>query len=284
MVSVSGPARPRFLPSVSKRRNFAARTNRTRISVQASDRAAGRRRTIRFHPPLPRRRRSPPSSSTLSRPIDPISHPPIPDSPARPPTAGAAQDSDLPRRGRMGAWMSRVWFLMFPAREYKLVVVGLDNAGKTTTLYKLHLGEAVTAAPTIGSNVEEVVFKNLRFEVWDLGGQESLRTSWATYYRGTHAVIVVIDSTDRARINIIKDELFRLLQHGDLESAVVLVFANKQDLKDAMSPAEITDALSLHSIKNHDWHIQASCAITGEGLYDGLGWIAQKVAGKATAS
>lgn len=121
-------------------------------------------------------------------------------------------------------------------------------------------------------------------QVWDLGGQESLRTSWATYYRGTHAVIVVIDSTDRARINIIKDELFRLLQHGDLEGAVVLVFANKQDLKDAMSPAEITDALSLHSIKNHDWHIQASCAITGEGLYDGLGWIAQKVAGKATTS
>lgn len=65
----------------------------------------------------------------------------------------------------MGAWMSRVWFLMFPAQEYKLVVVGLDNAGKTTTLYKLHLGEAVTAAPTIGSNVEEIVFKNLRFEV-----------------------------------------------------------------------------------------------------------------------
>jgi ADP-ribosylation factor-like protein 5B len=54
---------------------------------------------------------------------------------------------------------------MFPAKEYKIVVVGLDNAGKTTTLYKLHLGEAVTAAPTIGSNVEEVVFKNIRFEV-----------------------------------------------------------------------------------------------------------------------
>jgi ADP-ribosylation factor-like protein 5B len=69
------------------------------------------------------------------------------------------------RRDKMGAWMSRVWFLMFPAKEYKIVVVGLDNAGKTTTLYKLHLGEAVTAAPTIGSNVEEVVFKNIRFEV-----------------------------------------------------------------------------------------------------------------------
>ncbi|KAL0287903.1 UNVERIFIED_CONTAM: ADP-ribosylation factor-like protein 5 [Sesamum angustifolium] len=118
-------------------------------------------------------------------------------------------------------------------------------------------------------------------QVWDLGGQDRLRTSWATYYRGTHAVIVVIDSTDRARISIIKDEIFKLLPHEDLQSAVLLIFANKQDLKDAMTPAEITDALSLHSIKNHDWHIQACCALTGEGLYDGLGWIAQRVTGKA---
>ncbi|CAL5337586.1 unnamed protein product [Camellia sinensis] len=181
----------------------------------------------------------------------------------------------------MGALMSKFWFMLFPAKEYKIVVVGLDNAGKTTTLYKLHLGEVVTTHPTVGSNVEELVYKNIRFEVWDLGGQDRLRTSWATYYRGTHAVIVVIDSTDRARIGIMKDELFRLLPHDDLQNSVVLVFANKQDLKDAMTPAEITDALSLHSIKNHDWHIQACCALTGDGLYDGLGWIAQHVTGKA---
>ncbi|GJZ41212.1 ADP-ribosylation factor-like protein 5, partial [Tanacetum coccineum] len=118
--------------------------------------------------------------------------------------------------------------------------------------------------------------------VWDLGGQERLRTSWATYYRGTHAVITVIDSTDRARISLMKDELFRLLPNEELQNAVLLVFANKQDLKDAMTPAEITDALSLHSIKNHDWHIQACSALTGDGLYDGLGWIAQRVTGKAT--
>ncbi|XP_023538886.1 ADP-ribosylation factor-like protein 5 isoform X1 [Cucurbita pepo subsp. pepo] len=180
----------------------------------------------------------------------------------------------------MGAFISRFWFMLFPAKEYKIVVVGLDNAGKTTTLYKLHLGEVVTTHPTVGSNVEELVYKNIRFEVWDLGGQERLRTSWATYYRGTHAVIAVIDSTDRARISIMKDELFRLLGHDDLQQSVVLVFANKQDLKDAMTPVEITDALSLHSIKNHDWHIQACSALTGDGLYDGLGWIAQQVTGK----
>lgn len=130
---------------------------------------------------------------------------------------------------------------------------------------------------------ESDIFVCLR-QVWDLGGQESLRPSWTTYFRGTHAVIAVIDSTDRARISIMKDELFRLLSHGDLEHTVVLVFANKQDLKDAMSPSEITDTMSLHSIKNHDWHIQACSALTGDGLYDGLGWIAEKVAGKSTTA
>ncbi|KAK6161436.1 hypothetical protein DH2020_004817 [Rehmannia glutinosa] len=157
----------------------------------------------------------------------------------------------------MGALMSKMWFMLFPAAEYKIVVVGLDNAGKTTTLYKLHLGSIMISC----------------HKVWDLGGQDRLRTSWATIIivRGTHAVIVVIDSTDRARISIMKDELFSLLPHEDLQSAVILVFANKQDLQDAMTPAEITDALSLHSIKKHDWHIQACCAATGEGLYDGFG-------------
>lgn len=74
-----------------------------------------------------------------------------------------------------------------------------------------------------------------------------------------------------------KDELFRLLGHEDLQHSVILIFANKH----AMTPAEITDCLSLPNIKNHDWHIQACCALTGDGLYDGLGWIAQRVTGKA---
>ncbi|MCO5592184.1 hypothetical protein L7F22_046180 [Adiantum nelumboides] len=114
----------------------------------------------------------------------------------------------------------------FPAKEYKIVVVRLDNASKTTTLYKLHLEEVVVTQPTIGSNVEEVIFKNVRFEVWHLGGQDSLRPSWATYYRGTRAIWLVVDSRDRARITAVKDELFRLLQHNELQQAVVLVFAN----------------------------------------------------------
>lgn len=73
--------------------------------------------------------------------------------------------------------------------EHKLVLVGLDNAGKTTILYQLLLGEAVHTRPTIGSNVEEVVWKNLRLVMWDLGGQQSLRSAWNTYYTNSEVNI-----------------------------------------------------------------------------------------------
>ncbi|CAL5224183.1 g6824 [Coccomyxa viridis] len=181
----------------------------------------------------------------------------------------------------MGQLFSSLMQYLFPNREYKIVMVGLDNAGKTTTLYRLHLGEAVVTQPTVGSNVECVQYKNLKFEVWDLGGQANLRPSWATYYRATDAVIVVIDSTDRARASIAKAELFTLLEHEHLQEAAILIMANKQDLKDAMNVKEMTDVLSLHSLKRHDWHIQATCAKTGEGLMDGMEWIAQRVKGEA---
>lgn len=65
-------------------------------------------------------------------------------------------------------------------------------------------------------------------KVWDLGGQTNLRPFWSTYYQGTDAVIVVVDSTDRARLGMAKAELFHLLTHPHLAAAPVLVFANKQ--------------------------------------------------------
>lgn len=80
----------------------------------------------------------------------------------------------------------------------------MDNAGKTTTLYKLLLGEVIVSQPTVGSNVEQIPYKNLIFEIWDLGGQANLRSAWAAYLRATDAVIMVVDSTDRARVGISK--------------------------------------------------------------------------------
>jgi GTPase SAR1 family protein len=97
-------------------------------------------------------------------------------------------------------------------------------------VYRLLLNEVVVTAPTIGSNVEEVQYKNIKFVMWDLGGQESSRTSWATYYKQTNAIIMVIDSTDRDRIGIIKGELERMLENESLKTAgtccVAVAFCN----------------------------------------------------------
>lgn len=106
--------------------------------------------------------------------------------------------------------------------------MGLDNAGKTTILYQFLMNEVVHTSPTIGSNVEEVVWNNLHFIMWDLGGQESLRTAWNTYYSNTEFILLVVDSTDRERLTITKEELHRMLQSDELSKASVLVFANKQ--------------------------------------------------------
>jgi len=80
---------------------------------------------------------------------------------------------------------SRIIFFVLFVSEHKIVLVGLDNAGKTTILYQFLMNEVVQTSPTIGSNVEEVVWKNIHFIMWDLGGQESLRAAWNTYYTNT---------------------------------------------------------------------------------------------------
>ncbi|CAG9557997.1 unnamed protein product [Danaus chrysippus] len=176
----------------------------------------------------------------------------------------------------MGLLISKIWSL-FGNEEHKLVLVGLDNAGKTTILYQLLLGEAVHTRPTIGSNVEEVVWRNLRFVMWDLGGQQSLRSAWNTYYTNSEFIIMVVDSTDRQRLGISREELHRMLAHEELSKACLLVFANKQDVKGSMTAAEISQQLDLTCIKQHPWHIQACCALTGEGLHLGLEWIASRI-------
>eukprot|EP00518_Triparma_eleuthera_P006726 CAMPEP_0182487554 /NCGR_PEP_ID=MMETSP1319-20130603/47963_1 /TAXON_ID=172717 /ORGANISM="Bolidomonas pacifica, Strain RCC208" /LENGTH=237 /DNA_ID=CAMNT_0024689679 /DNA_START=465 /DNA_END=1179 /DNA_ORIENTATION=- len=175
----------------------------------------------------------------------------------------------------MGLALSRVWERMFGKKEMRILMVGLDAAGKTTILYKLKLGEVVTTIPTIGFNVETVEYKNISFTVWDVGGQDKIRPLWRHYYQNTQGLIFVVDSNDRDRVEAARDEMHRMLNEDELRDAILLVFANKQDLPNAMSAAEMTDKLGLHSLRPsyRQWYIQACCATTGDGLYEGLDWL-----------
>ncbi|XP_009858856.4 uncharacterized protein LOC100184752 [Ciona intestinalis] len=173
----------------------------------------------------------------------------------------------------MGLSFSSLFSKLFSKKEMRILMVGLDAAGKTTVLYKLKLGEIVTTIPTIGFNVETVEYKNISFTVWDVGGQDKIRPLWRHYFQNTQGLIFVVDSNDNERVSEAQEELHRMLNEDELRDAVVLVFANKQDLPNAMSTACLTDKLKLSGLRNRQWYIQATCATTGDGLYEGLDWL-----------
>lgn len=180
----------------------------------------------------------------------------------------------------MGIFMSRILASLFGEKEARILVLGLDNAGKTTILYRLQVGEVVSTIPTIGFNVETVQYNNIKFQVWDLGGQTSIRPYWRCYFPNTQAVIYVIDSSDTERLSTAKEEFHAILEEEELKDAVVLVYANKQDLPGALDDAAITEALSLHKIKSRQWAIFKTSAIKGEGLYEGLDWLSNTLKGR----
>jgi len=177
----------------------------------------------------------------------------------------------------MGLALGKVFKSLFGKKDVRILMVGLDAAGKTTILYKMKLGEIVTTIPTIGFNVETVEYKNIKFTMWDVGGQDKLRPLWRHYFQNTNGVIFVVDSNDKERVGAARDELQKMLSEDELRDAVLLVFANKQDLPNAMSTAEITDKLGLHSLRQRNWFIQGCCATTAQGLYEGLDWMSANI-------
>uniref|UniRef100_A0A3B4AGH7 ADP-ribosylation factor 5 n=1 Tax=Periophthalmus magnuspinnatus TaxID=409849 RepID=A0A3B4AGH7_9GOBI len=132
----------------------------------------------------------------------------------------------------------------------------------------------------MGFNVETVEYKNISFTVWDVGGQDKIRPLWRHYFQNTQGLIFVVDSNDRERIAESRDELSKMLQEDELKDAALLVFANKQDLPNALSVSELAEKLGLHALRNKDWHIESSCATQGTGLYEGLDWLSNELSKK----
>lgn len=169
----------------------------------------------------------------------------------------------------MGGQLSKMMGRIFGSKEMRLLMLGLDAAGKTTILYKLKLGQDVTTIPTVGFNVETVTYKNVKFNVWDVGGQDKIRPLWRHYFSGTlrpipleaqtsllamsrrpsspapmssaanlslyqqigtQGLIFVVDSSDRNRMEEARQELHRIINDREMKDSLLLVFANKQDL------------------------------------------------------
>ena len=178
----------------------------------------------------------------------------------------------------MGFILSKILeFFTKNRNDFKIIILGVQNAGKTTILYRLSLGQLIKTTPTIGSNVEELTYDNVKIQAWDLGGQETTRSVWDVYFMNTDGVIYVIDSQSDEFFEESKSEFHKLLKNHNLKNSVILIFANKQDLPGAKSVNKLIEGYEFNKIKNHLWHIQGCSAIKGDGLNDGIKWLSEQL-------
>jgi ADP-ribosylation factor-like protein 3 len=161
-------------------------------------------------------------------------------------------------------------------QDARILVLGLDNAGKTTILKKLSNEDITQIQPTQGFNIKSIQTHGFKLNVWDIGGQKVIRGYWSNYFETTDALLFVIDSSDRRRLQESGQELAELIEDEKLAGVPVLVFANKQDLLQALPANEIAEKLGLHNLPQRGdrvWNIQACSAKTGEGLEEGMEWL-----------
>lgn len=161
--------------------------------------------------------------------------------------------------------------------EARILVLGLDNSGKTSILK--HLSNETLKEVIQGFNVKTLVNNSFKLNMWDIGGQKAFRPYWRKYFDKTDALIYVIDSSDKRRMKETGTELDQLLAQEKLQGVPLIVFANKQDLLNALSLEDIRDALHLKNINGRKWTIQACSSKTGEGLEEGFQWVMENLRG-----
>ncbi|BEI82650.1 hypothetical protein CcaverHIS002_0305180 [Cutaneotrichosporon cavernicola] len=166
------------------------------------------------------------------------------------------------------------------AREMRVLFLGLDNAGKTTILKRMSGGDISSISPTLGFNIQTLMRGEYTLNIWDVGGQRTLRPYWRNYFESTDAVVWVVDSSDALRMGDGAEELRALLSEERLAGATLLVFANKQDLAGSLSVDQIREALGLEQIDSHKWRIVPCSAISGDGLDKGMDWVVGEIAGR----
>ncbi|OQS05872.1 ADP-ribosylation factor family [Thraustotheca clavata] len=175
----------------------------------------------------------------------------------------------------MGSTLSRKIVRFWTRNHRRVLLVGLDAAGKTTILYHLRLHKALPTLPTIGFNSEAVALNGLTLDLFDVGGQDSLRPYWRHHFTGTQGIVFVVDSSDAERMELAKAELHGVLHDDQLVDACLLVILNKRDLVDG-SVEQVVQELDFNALcqeQKRPFHIQPTVATTGDGLKEGFAWL-----------
>mmetsp|Transcript_25373 Transcript_25373/g.62446 ORF Transcript_25373/g.62446 Transcript_25373/m.62446 type:complete len:187 (+) Transcript_25373:64-624(+) len=167
-------------------------------------------------------------------------------------------------------------------REVRILILGLDNAGKTTIVKKLCGQPIDTIEPTLGFQIESLEYQNYHLNLWDIGGQSSIRAYWRNYFEQTDGLVWVVDSADLSRLHLVRSELENLLQQERLAGATLLIWANKQDIAGSVPPSKIVEALGLEGVQfqNRHWAIHPCSAVTGNGLMEGMDWLIEDISNR----
>ncbi|KAB2078918.1 hypothetical protein ERO13_A06G179900v2 [Gossypium hirsutum] len=130
-------------------------------------------------------------------------------------------------------------------KEMRILMVGLDNSGKTTIVLKINGEDTSVISPTLGFNIKTITYQKYTLNIWDVGGQRTIRSYWRNYFEQTDGLVWVVDSSDLRRLDDCKMELDNLLKEERLSGASLLILANKQDIKGALTQAEIAKILKV---------------------------------------
>ncbi|XP_072556358.1 ADP-ribosylation factor-like protein 13B isoform X5 [Paramormyrops kingsleyae] len=174
-----------------------------------------------------------------------------------------------------------------PARKVTLLMVGLDNAGKTATVRGIQGENPEDVAPTVGFSKMDLKQGKFEVTIFDLGGGKRIRGIWKNYYAESYGVVFVVDSSDIQRIQETKDTMAEVLRHPRIAGKPVLVLANKQDRDGALAEADIIEHLSLEKLVNENkclCQIEPCSAVIGYGkkmdksIKNGLNWLLNNIA------